>query len=123
VLVLLGAAVWRMNSLTEVPPGLHPDEVTEIRLIETARRGRIEVFYDIGGAGYEGLYPAISAAVTSALGGGVIGYRMVGVLAGFLSIALLYAVGKRRLPSSSPVLEQTANGCLARWRACWRRRC
>jgi hypothetical protein len=104
VLVLLGAAVWRMNSLTEVPPGLHPDEVTEIRLIETARRGRIEVFYDIGGAGYEGLYPAISAAVTSALGGGVIGYRMVGVLAGFLSIALLYAVGKRLFGALAGVL-------------------
>ncbi|OYT68413.1 MAG: hypothetical protein CFK52_15075, partial [Chloracidobacterium sp. CP2_5A] len=45
--------------------------------------------------GYEGLYPAISAALTSVIGGGVIGYRMVGVLAGFLSISLLYAVGKR----------------------------
>jgi hypothetical protein len=95
VLVLLGAAVWRIDNLTGLPPGLHPDEVTEIRLIETARRGRIEVFYDISGIGYEGLYPAINAAVTSALGGGVIGYRIVGVLAGFLSISLLYAVGKR----------------------------
>jgi hypothetical protein len=95
VLVLLGAAIWRMENLTGVPPGLHPDEVTEIRLIETARRGRIEVFYAISGAGYEGLYPAISAALTSVIGGGVIGYRMVGVLAGFITIAMLYAVGKR----------------------------
>ncbi|MDZ4766836.1 MAG: glycosyltransferase family 39 protein [Chloroflexota bacterium] len=95
VILFLFAAVWRMASVTSLPPGLHPDEITEIRLIETARAGRIEVYYSVDGVGHEGLPATLIAAVSSLLGVGVTGYRIAAIFAGMLSVALLYAVGKR----------------------------
>jgi hypothetical protein len=95
VIVFLGAAVLRLSSLTTLPPGLAPGELNEIRLIETARQGRVEVYYTLDNAGHEGLYAAVVAAVTSVLGVGQTGYRITSVFAGLLALALLYAVGKR----------------------------
>ena len=96
VILFLFAAVWRMASVTSLPPGLHPDEITEIRLIETARAGRIEVYYSVDGVGHEGLPATLIAAVSSLLGVGVTGYRIAAIFAGMLSVALLYAVVLRR---------------------------
>lgn len=95
VIVFLFAAVWRMANVTALPPGLHPDEITAIRLIETARAGQIEVYYNVGGTGYEGLPAALVAAITSLLGVGTTGYRITSIFAGMLSVALVYAVSKR----------------------------
>lgn len=95
VVFLLLAAGLRLWQISAVPPGLNTDETTEARIIETARQGRIEVFYEIGTTGYEGLYGVGAAAFTSVTGAGVIGYRMLSVFAGLLTLALVYALGKR----------------------------
>jgi hypothetical protein len=100
-LLLLVGAVLRLWNITTLPPGLNRDEISDIRIAETVRQGRVEVFYDLGGEGREGLFPAMLAAVTSITGGGLIGYRMLSVWAGLLTLALMYA-----LASGSSALRQ-----------------
>ena len=95
VLLLLVGAFLRQWDITTLPPGLNQDEISDIRIAETIRQGRVEVFYDLGNQGREGLYPAILAAVTAAIGGGLVGYRMLSIWAGMLTLALTFALGKR----------------------------
>jgi 4-amino-4-deoxy-L-arabinose transferase-like glycosyltransferase len=95
VLVLLIAAGLRLWQLTTLPPGLHPDEITDIRITETVRTGRIEVFYNINGEGREGLYHTVLAASTFVTGRGSIGYHIFSVWLGLLTLALVYAVAIR----------------------------
>jgi 4-amino-4-deoxy-L-arabinose transferase-like glycosyltransferase len=95
VLLLLLGAFMRLWDITTLPPGLNRDEISDIRIAETVRQGRVEVFYDLGGQGREGLFPSLLAAVTSVTGGGLVGYRMLSVWAGLLTLALMYALGKR----------------------------
>jgi 4-amino-4-deoxy-L-arabinose transferase-like glycosyltransferase len=58
------------------------------------RQGRVEVFYQLDGQGREGLYQALVTATTST-GGGLIGYRMLSVWLGLLTLSLVYVLGKR----------------------------
>ncbi|TVR20522.1 MAG: hypothetical protein EA396_10660 [Anaerolineaceae bacterium] len=99
VMVLLIAAALRTWDLTALPYGLHADEITNIRIIETARAGNIEIFYDIGRAdrieGREGLYHAWQAFATAIVGTGSLGYRLASVWVGLFTIALTYAAGRR----------------------------
>ncbi len=94
VALLLLAALLRMSNLATLPPGFSDGEITDLRIAETVRQGRVEVFYNLQGAGREGLYQAFLAAATTA-GGGLIGYRMVSVWIGMLTLALIYMLGKR----------------------------
>ncbi|NWG15356.1 MAG: glycosyltransferase family 39 protein [Chloroflexi bacterium] len=94
--LLLLAAVLRMWTLSALPPGLHDEEITDIRVAETARQGIIEVFYDLGGGeGREGLYHILLAAITSVTGTGLLGYQIVSVWVSLLTLALLYALATR----------------------------
>lgn len=94
--LLLLAAVLRMWTLSALPPGLHDEEITDIRVAETVRQGIIEVFYDLGGGeGREGLYHILLAAITSFTGRGLLGYQIVSVWVSLLTLALLYALAAR----------------------------
>jgi len=93
VLLLLLAAFLRMSHLGTLPPGFSDSEITDIRIAETARLGRVEVFYNVNGQGREGLYQSVLAAATSA-GGGLIGYRIFSVWIGVITLALVYVLGK-----------------------------
>lgn len=95
VILLLIAAVLRLISLSTLPPGFQAEEIDNIRIIETARQGRIEVFYDLRGEGHEGLYGVIAAAITTMTGSGLVGYRILPVMSGLLTLALIYTLGKR----------------------------
>ena len=95
VILLLIAAVLRMWDLSTLPPGMHNDEVNDVRIVETVRQGRVEVFYNLQGEGREGLYHAAVAAVTSLTGTGLLGYRTISVWIGLLTLALIYALGTR----------------------------
>lgn len=95
VILLLIAAGFRLWGLSTHLPGFHNDEINDIRIAETARQGRIEVFYDLGGEGREGLYQTILTVTTGAIGGGLIGYRMLSVWLGLLTLAAVYALVKR----------------------------
>ncbi len=99
VLLLLTAAALRIGGLGTLPPGLNDQEIIDIRIVESVRAGRIEAFYNLAplGAegGREGLYHTLLAASSTFTGSGLIGYRILSVLVGLLTLALLYAVGLR----------------------------
>ncbi len=94
VLLLLVAAVLRFVDLSTLQPGFSSAEIDEIRITETVRQGRVEVFYPLRGEGREGFYQSMLAAATS-FGGGLVGYRIFSVWVGILTLALVYALGKR----------------------------
>lgn len=95
VLVLLVAAALRLWLLSGLPPGLSDAEITDLRIVETIRQGRIEVFYNLGTEGREGLYHTLLAASTLLTGGGMVGYHVVAVWAGMILLALVYALTTR----------------------------
>ena len=72
VMLLLLAAALRMWNLTSLPAGLSQEDITDVRITETVRQGGLEVFYDLGNEGREGLYHAILAAVTGIVGNGLL---------------------------------------------------
>jgi hypothetical protein len=92
LLILLIAATLRTWGLTTIPSGLTEDEIDDLRIAETVRRGRIEVFYDLDDEGREGLYQSVLAASTIVFGSGSITYRMLSVWTGLLTLAMVYAV-------------------------------
>ncbi len=92
--LLLLAAVLRLSQLATLPPGLTADEIDNVRITETVRQGRVEVFYNLHGEGREGLYQTFVTAATSA-GGGLIGYRILSIWIGLITLALIYALGTR----------------------------
>jgi len=94
ICLLLLAAVLRFSQLSTLPPGLSAGEIDNIRITETVRQGRVEVFYNLNGQGREGLYQTLVTAMTGA-GGGLIGYRILSVLVGLITLALVYALGTR----------------------------
>lgn len=94
MLLLIGTGL-RIWQLADLPPGVTNDEVTDIRIIETVRQGRIEVFYDLAGEGREGLYHVIVALVTILFGDSIFVYRLVALGAGLITLALVYALTTR----------------------------
>lgn len=95
VLILLAGAFLRMWDLNTVPPGLNEQELIEVRIAETAREGSINVFYDLSGEGREGLYHIVMAFITTMIGSGTLGFRLISVWAGLLTLAMAYTVGRR----------------------------
>lgn len=114
VMILLVAAGLRLVDLMTLPPGFQQNEITDLRISEAVRQGRIEVFFDIndiaGLRGREGLYQTVLAAVTTLIGKGTLGYRMLSVWLGMLTLALVYAVAIRLYGSVAAV---AAMGLLA----------
>lgn len=96
VVLLLLAAGLRMWNLTTLPAGMHDQEITDVRVVETVRQGSIEVFYTLSnGEGREGVYHAVMAAITSVIGNGLFGYHIVGIWTGMLALAMVYAITTR----------------------------
>lgn len=95
MLILLAAVFFRLWDGTTLPSGLNNDEITDLRIAAAVRQGRIEVFYDLGQEGREGLYHMILAANTSIFGSGTVSYLMLSLSAGMLTLALVYAVAIR----------------------------
>jgi len=95
VLLLLVATAFRMGQLTTLPPGLHNGEITDIGITEMVRSGEVRVFHNLGSEGREGLYHTVLAAVTGFTGRGLIGYHMLSVWSGLVTLALVYALALR----------------------------
>lgn len=95
VVLLLLAAILRIWNLPLLPVGLNDGEITDIRVTETARQGTIEVFYDLGGEGREGLYHIVLAVVTGVIGNGQFGYHIFSVWVSLLTLVLVYALVTR----------------------------
>lgn len=99
LIILLIAAYLRLTELSVLPSGLNSEEITNVRIVETIRAGGIELFYDIGDEttyrGREPLYQMMLATTTTFTGSGSLGYRMLSVWAGLLTIAVTYATARR----------------------------
>ncbi len=95
VLILLLAALLRFWQFTTLPPGLHAQEIMDIRLADNARQGFIQVFYNVNGEGREGFYHTLLAAVTTFSGSGLLGYHILAAYVGMITIALVYALVRR----------------------------
>jgi uncharacterized membrane protein len=95
VLILLLGTLFRLHDLALLPTGMNGDEVNTVRVVETVRAGTIETFYTLGGEGREPLYEVMVTALTALTGTGTIGYRMLSVFVGMLTLALVYVLGKR----------------------------
>lgn len=93
-LVLLIAAGLRLWSLSQLPDGLHPQEITSLRVSDAIRGGQIGVFYPIDG-GREVLFYAGLALMTSAVGSGTIIHHIIPVWISLLTLALVYTLGVR----------------------------
>jgi 4-amino-4-deoxy-L-arabinose transferase-like glycosyltransferase len=97
LLVLVSAAALRITTLTRVPPGFSQDEIRNIQVVETVRRGTVASFYNVGdpAGGYEGLYAVFQAVTTTLIGDGLLCYRIFSMWCGLLSVALMYALARR----------------------------
>ena len=95
VVLLLTGASLRIWHLTALPPGFSDREYVDIALIESVRDGNISVFHQLGDEGREGLYHTIQALVTTIIGDGAVGFRILPIWFNLLTLALVYAVGKR----------------------------
>ncbi|MEP7294083.1 MAG: glycosyltransferase family 39 protein, partial [Chloroflexota bacterium] len=94
VVLLLLAALLRFANLGTLPPGFSDAELDNIRIAETVRQGRVEAFYPVLGEGREGLYQGL-VTIATGTGGGLIGYRILSIWLGMVTLALVYALGKR----------------------------
>ncbi len=100
VILLFVAAILRLTSFTTLPPGLHEQEIVDIRVTERIRTdGGIAVFYDLKPLGIpegrEGLYHTGLALTTSLIGNGLIGYRMLSLWVGLLALSLTFILAHR----------------------------
>ena len=96
VLILLASAVLRLLAISSLPPGFNNQELATIRLVETARQGRVEVFYDLGTlqGGREGLFAQAQAALTTFIGVGLFADRVLPLFLGMIAVAAVYALGR-----------------------------
>jgi hypothetical protein len=95
VAVLLTALILRLWDLPLLPAGLTNTEISNVVLASNAQQGDIRVLYDLNAGGQEGLYPLLAALTTFAIGDGVLGYRLLSLWVGLLTLAVTYALGAR----------------------------
>jgi 4-amino-4-deoxy-L-arabinose transferase-like glycosyltransferase len=95
VVVFLLAAVLRFASFSAIPPGLSDKEISNVRITETIRQGRVEVFYDLDGEGREGLYHIALTGITAVIGAGAFDFRLLSLFVGLIGLGLVYALTMR----------------------------
>lgn len=92
--LLLLAAFFRMTDLTTLPPGLSDNEITNARFVDNVKQGEISVLYNYNNQGREGIYHVVIGLITAFIGEGTIGYRILSVWLGLLSIAMVYTLAR-----------------------------
>ncbi len=97
VACLLVAAILRLPSLTEVPPGLHYDEAANAILAgDIGLRGDRPVFIS-SYTGKEPLFFYLAGGLTLAIGESVFALRLTSAFIGLLTIAVTFWLGKEML--------------------------
>ncbi|MDE2638387.1 MAG: glycosyltransferase family 39 protein, partial [Chloroflexota bacterium] len=110
VVLLILASALRIIDLSHLPLGFSDDEIINIRLVDNVRQGDIYVFFPGDDGGREGLYHVLAAFVTSFVGEGTIGFRILSVWLGVLSVAILYTLGHHLF---NPIIGVLAAGLLS----------
>jgi 4-amino-4-deoxy-L-arabinose transferase-like glycosyltransferase len=97
IVVLLLAAALRIVGLSWLPSGLSDPEITDITIAWAMRQGEVASFYRVSDTdgGREGLYPLALAVTSGILGTGSLNLRILSVWCGLLSVALIFALGRR----------------------------
>lgn len=94
--LLVLAAVLRLWDLSHLPPGFSENELAYIRITEAIQAGEVSVYYQVGdGQTRTVLFGGLNALVSTLVGDGLIGYRLLPVWSGLLWLALTYALGRR----------------------------
>ena len=93
ICLLIIGAIFRIHDLATLPQGFSQDEIINIRLVDNVRQGDIYVFFPGDDGGREGMYHLLAAFVTTFVGEGTIGFRILSVWLGMLSIAIIYTLG------------------------------
>ncbi len=96
--LLLVGFVLRTVALTQVPPGLHNDEVASIQMAESVAAGRLAVFLPEN-TGHEALYYYIAAPFARVFGPTLFAMRLPSVFLGMVSMCLVWALTRRLLGS------------------------
>jgi len=89
ILILLLATFFRTYHFQAAPPGLQHDEIFKANFATYILKGEFPAFFDANG-GEEALYPYLTALSIALLGENYFALRLVAVLSGILSIAMLY---------------------------------
>jgi 4-amino-4-deoxy-L-arabinose transferase-like glycosyltransferase len=97
-LIVLLAAFFRITDLSRLPNGFSDEEITSLRISETARQGVISVFYRVSDPVFEGresVFPILEAVMIALVGDGLFGYRVLPLFLGLINVALVYGLGRR----------------------------
>jgi len=113
VLILLLATFFRTHHFQAAPPGLQHDEVFEANFATYILNGEFPAFFDANG-GEEALYPYLTALPIALLGKNYFAIRLMAVLSGILSIALLYRL-TRELFDAEVALLTAAGVAISFW--------
>lgn len=93
VVILLVATFFRTYRFQAAPPGLQHDEIFKANFATYILKGEFPAFFDANG-GEEALYPYLAALSIALLGENYFALRLVAVLSGIVSIAILYRLAK-----------------------------
>jgi hypothetical protein len=95
ILLLMLAAFLRLHRLSEVPPGIHDDEVINAQIADRLRAGMpFSVFYEAG-EGREGLYYPLLIASRTLTARVPYWYRLPSVGCSLLTILLIHYLSRR----------------------------
>ena len=89
VVILLVATFFRTYRFQAAPPGLQHDEIFKANFTTYILNGEFPAFFDANG-GEEALYPYLTTLSIILLGENYFGLRLVAVVSGIVSIAILY---------------------------------
>jgi hypothetical protein len=92
--VLLVAFGLRVVQLTDVPPGLHNDEVVDIKITESVAQGRLALFFPED-TGAEPLYYYLAAPFLRVFGANSFGMRLPAVFLGTVASCAIWAFSRR----------------------------
>jgi 4-amino-4-deoxy-L-arabinose transferase-like glycosyltransferase len=100
VAVLIVAAALRVVGLTWLPPGLNAEEIADLTITQALQRGEVASFYRVAGdartdVGREALFPLVQALFGAVGGDGLLNLRLLPALSGVVSVALMFALGRR----------------------------
>lgn len=97
-LILLLAALMRLVSLRDMPPGLAQDEVLDAGIARLIRLGQHALFFREG-YGHEPLYHYLAAPFAPLLGANVLAVRLPSVILGLILVALTMRWARREFGS------------------------
>ncbi len=104
VALLLLAFLLRTIDLTRVPPGLHNDEVVDIKIAESVAGGRLAIFFPED-TGAEALYYYFAAPFIRVFGNTVFAMRLPAIFLSMISMCVIWALTRRLF---GPVVALTA---------------